>query len=170
MSNKNSIGHVLNLEDRAAQLDREHKWDLRMMEMAKLVASWSKDPGTKVGAVIADDNRVISVGYNGLPALLPDVNLHDRPSKLSRTVHAELNAIFNARGSVAGFTLYVWPLAPCDRCSVHVIAAGIDRVVAQMPPAHDVAGSEALQRWQDSAKLSEEYFRDSGIDYVVLPS
>ena len=38
------------------------------MDMAKLVSSWSKDPSTKVGAVITDDeNRIISVGYNGFP-------------------------------------------------------------------------------------------------------
>ena len=33
------------------------KWHMRFLEMAELVGSWSKDPSTKVGAVIVDDNR-----------------------------------------------------------------------------------------------------------------
>lgn len=42
-----------------------NKWHSRFMEMANLVASWSKDPSTKVGAVIVDDKRrIVSVGYN----------------------------------------------------------------------------------------------------------
>lgn len=44
------------------------KWNMRFLEMAKMVGSWSKDPSTQVGAVIVDDDRrVISLGYNGFP-------------------------------------------------------------------------------------------------------
>ena len=49
------------------------KWDKRFLELAKLVGSWSKDPSTKVGAVIVDcNNRIISVGYNGFPKGVKD--------------------------------------------------------------------------------------------------
>ena len=41
--------------------------------LAKHIGSWSKDPSTKVGAVIVDDkNRIVSVGYNGFPRGVED--------------------------------------------------------------------------------------------------
>ena len=59
-------------------------WDERFHEMAKLVASWSKDTNTKVGAVIVDqDNIVMSMGYNGFPRGCDDSieSRYDRPDK-----------------------------------------------------------------------------------------
>jgi deoxycytidylate deaminase len=51
-----------------ARKARRLKWDLRFLELAKLVASWSKDPSTQTGAVfVGRDNGIISVGYNGFP-------------------------------------------------------------------------------------------------------
>ena len=51
-------------------------WDTRFIDLAKLVSTWSKDPSTKVGAVITDDNnRVISLGYNGFPKNIQDISL-----------------------------------------------------------------------------------------------
>ena len=41
-------------------------WHNRFMDIAKQVATWSKDPSTKVGAIIVDENnKIISTGYNG---------------------------------------------------------------------------------------------------------
>jgi len=38
------------------------------MDLARLVASWSKDQSTQVGAVIVDqDKRIVSTGFNGFP-------------------------------------------------------------------------------------------------------
>ena len=48
------------------------KWDERFMEMARLVSSWSKDPSSQVGAVIARGKFVVSVGFNGLPQGIAD--------------------------------------------------------------------------------------------------
>ena len=49
------------------------KWDNRFLVLAKLIGSWSKDPSTKVGAVIVDqDNKIVSVGYNGFPKNISD--------------------------------------------------------------------------------------------------
>ena len=45
-----------------------NKWDMRFLELAALVATWSKDPSTQVGAVIVDSaKRIVSVGFNGAP-------------------------------------------------------------------------------------------------------
>ena len=59
------------------------KWNMRFLEMAKMVGSWSKDPSTQVGAVIVDDDRrVISLGYNGFPKGVADnQRLDDRKEK-----------------------------------------------------------------------------------------
>ena len=50
------------------------KWDMRFLQLAKLVASWSKDPSTKCGAVIVepDTHKVYGLGYNGFPSAMPD--------------------------------------------------------------------------------------------------
>ena len=43
-------------------------WDEYFMGVALLSAMRSKDPNTQVGAcIVNDDNRIVSVGYNGFP-------------------------------------------------------------------------------------------------------
>lgn len=107
------------------------KWDKRMLELASLVATWSKDPGAQVGAVIVDNNnRVVSLGYNGFPRKVRDDIgiLQDRERKLKRTIHAEENTLLFAQRDVEGFTIYV-NAHPCARCTAKLIQAGITRVV-----------------------------------------
>ncbi|MHC1479084.1 deoxycytidylate deaminase [Frateuria aurantia] len=135
------------------------KWDQRFLDVARLVASWSKDPSTKVGAVLVQpaQKRIVSTGYNGYPRRLEDDGGLDRERKLSRTIHAEMNAILHAREPTDGLTLYVTPLPPCDRCAAHIIQAGIRRVV--------YAGGD-LGRWSASASASLAYFREAGIEVV----
>mgnify|MGYP002128816433 CR=1 FL=1 len=83
------------------------KWDARFIALASLVASWSKDPSTQVGAVIVDqDKRIVSTGFNGFPQGVNDAPV-DREVKLLRTIHAEDNALLFARRNVAGIDLVV---------------------------------------------------------------
>lgn len=100
--------------------------------MAKLVSTWSKDPSTKVGAVIVDpSNRLVSVGYNGFPQHITDnERLLDREKKYDIIVHAEVNAILFANKKVNGCTIYTWPFQPCPRCTGLIIQSGINRVVS----------------------------------------
>jgi hypothetical protein len=54
-------------------MSRQRLWDARFLELAKLVATWSKDPSTQVGAVIVDPHqRVISLGLHGFPQRIAD--------------------------------------------------------------------------------------------------
>ncbi|SEG42110.1 aspartate kinase, partial [Eubacterium ruminantium] len=81
-------------------------WDQYFMGIAMLSAERSKDPNTQVGAcIVGPDNRILSVGYNGMPQGCED---DDMPwgrdgaaleSKYMFVCHAELNAILNYRGS-----------------------------------------------------------------------
>src|SRR5690625_4132179 len=109
------------------------KWDERMLGLALKVASWSKDPSTKVGAVVTDSkNRIESVGFNGPPRNLEDRDDLSREEKLCRTIHAEANALRFARGRAEGSTLYITH-PPCSSCSVGIIQDEVKRVVYISP-------------------------------------
>ena len=50
-------------------------WDQYFLGVAKLSAMRSKDPSTQVGAcIVGDDNRILSIGYNGTPNGFNDEN------------------------------------------------------------------------------------------------
>lgn len=138
--------------------DRD-KWDWRFLKIAREVASWSKDPSTQVGAVIVDQaNRVVSLGYNGLPRGVSDSRdlLDDRVAKYATVIHAEQNALLFASRPVAGCTCYTWPLPPCSHCASLLIQVGIARVVFPL----DV--DPALEaRWQESLALARTLFGEA---------
>ena len=102
------------------------KWDRRFLELAKTVAGWSKDPSTKVGAVITIGNRIVSLGYNGFAAGVDDSveRYQDRDFKYAAVLHAEENAMLFARGDIRGCIIYTWPMPPCSRCAAKLIQAG----------------------------------------------
>lgn len=136
------------------------KWDKRFLELAKLVASWSKDPSTQTGAVIiSPDRTILSVGYNGFPKLLDDNPefYANREVKYSRIVHCEMNAVLNAGHRLDGSTLYTWPLASCDRCAVHMMQAGIKTFVfPKLPP-------ELEERWAAPVAKTKAYLDEAGL-------
>lgn len=112
-----------------------NKWSRKFMTLAEHVATWSKDPSTQVGCVIADDqNRVVSLGYNGFPRGVKDIasRYTDREEKYLFVAHAERNALDNAPLSVEGCTLYS-PLLPCNECAKSIIQKGIKKVVSYKP-------------------------------------
>src|SRR3990172_2103187 len=79
-------------------------WDSRFLRLAEFVAQWSKDPNTKVGAVIVDGtHRIVSLGFNGFPrGVDDDERLRNRELKLKLMVHAEMNAILFAGRALDG--------------------------------------------------------------------
>ena len=128
-------------------LVRQNKWDIRFLRLAREVSTWSKDSSTQVGAVITDkENRVVSLGYNGLPRAIPDSDdiLLDRTEKYETIIHAEMNALLFTTRPPAGCTIYTYPLPPCSRCASVIIQAGIRTVVSVVP------SPEILERWKDS--------------------
>lgn len=106
------------------------KWHLRFLEMAKLVATWSKDRSTQVGAVAVGPKREVrAMGYNGFPRGVDDnvEERHERPAKYAWTEHAERNCIYNATRigvSLDGCALYCTHF-PCADCARGVIQSGI---------------------------------------------
>lgn len=142
---------------------KQVRWDIHFLKRAELAASCSKDPSTKTGTIIVRPSRMtVSDGYNGFPrGMRDDPELYaDRETKYSRIIHSEMNAIINAKQDLDGCTLYTAPFICCDRCAVHVIQAGIVRVVTWKPtPYH-------LERWTESIAKTKSYFDEAGVWYV----
>ena len=113
-------------------------WDEYFMSIAKLSAMRSKDPSTQVGAcIVSDDNRILSIGYNGAPNGFDDEKFpwgrdgESLNTKYPYVCHAELNAILNYRGSkkdLENAKIYV-DLFPCNECAKAIIQSGIKEVI-----------------------------------------
>lgn len=111
-------------------------WDEYFMGMAVLSSQRSKDPNTKVGAcIVDDDHKIVSNGYNGMPIGVDESKIswnkgEGLDSKYLYVCHAEFNAILNTRDGAAlkGCTLYV-TLFPCNECTKAIIQTGIKEVV-----------------------------------------
>lgn len=139
------------------------KWHSRFMAMAKLVATWSKDDSTGVGAVIVSpDKRIVSVGFNGYPKGVDDTIL-SREQKLARTIHAEANALHFANRDVSGCSIYITH-PPCSHCAAHLIQRGIATIYSPAPDKH------FMERWEDSLKESQAMFMQAGVVLYFLPN
>ena len=142
-----------------ATLAEIEKWDFRFLSLANTISSWSKDPSTRVGAVIVDDlRRIVSVGYNGLPRGLKDSQnfLGDRELKYKVILHAEENAILEAeRDRLFGATIYLYPFLPCSHCASRLIQAGVKRVVSIV---------NTNPRWVESINLGRQLLETAGIN------
>lgn len=138
-------------------------WNKRFMDLAEHVAEWSKDPSTKVGAVIVNEKRqVLSMGYNGFPRSVYDCKerYNDRSTKLKFVAHAERNALDNTYTDVEGATLYS-TLYPCSDCAKGIIQRGIKQVVT----------SKAW--YENQAKIfnfdtTEIMFKEADVEVVLL--
>lgn len=141
------------------------KWDYRFLRLAREVATYSKDPSTKVGCVLTSpDRKKIVLGYNGFPEKMEDKPewLNNREEKYSRIIHGEINAKNNAACSIAGWTQYTWPFCSCDRCMVQMAGAGIVRFVApKIAPSAEV-------RWGPVLEKSRRYAADMNLQFDEL--
>jgi dCMP deaminase len=157
-------------------MDRELKWDIRFLRIAREVASWSKDPSAGVGAVIVNPstNNIISTGFNGFPRGVNDTTerYNKRELKYQFVVHAEENAIIAAGNRANGGVLYVWPsfmLPPiCARCCASAIQAGIIQIVGIEVDESKL--EERQLRWKDSILLAREMCNEAGINYRGVKS
>lgn len=142
------------------QSPEERKWDLRFLSLAREISKWSKDPSTRCGAVIVDENhRIISLGYNGFPIDIVDdpARYIDRDLKYQLVIHAEMNALLFARGRTENCTLYTYPIPVCVRCSTLVIQAQLSRVVS-IP-----LDEERAIRWEKDMVLASDLMEEAGI-------
>ncbi len=138
------------------------KWASRFMDAAKLVASWSKDPTTKVGAVAVNESRqILSTGYNGLPrGVLDDLGRMERPAKYLWTVHAEANLIAHAARhgiSLKDSTVYCTHPS-CSQCAALLIQAGV---------ASLIVGPGTTSMDPESFEAGKRMFQEAGKFYIT---
>jgi len=140
-------------------------WQTYFMALAHLSSLRSKDPHTKVGAVIVDEmNRIVSIGYNGMPRgcaddVMPWINKGGfLDTKYAYVVHAELNAILNAPRSVAGCSIYV-SLFPCNECAKAIIQSGIKKIYYESDKYAATEGTIASKKMLELA----------GVEFTQLP-
>ena len=108
--------------------------------------------------------RSLSVGYNGLPLGCSDDEFPwEREgdfldTKYPFVVHAELNAILNARGkSLVGSKIYV-ALFPCNECCKAIIQCGIKEVIYLSDKYANT----------DAVKASKKMFASAGVKLTQL--
>lgn len=137
------------------------KWDRRFYKLAEHVAQWSKDPDTRVGAVlVGKDRRDVAVGYNGFPPgiLDSDERLRDRELKRLLTQHAERNVLDNARFPADGGVLYV-TFFPCSQCAKSIVSKRVSRVVCPLPSDREP--------WASDSSLSRMIMSEAGVEVTV---
>jgi len=112
-------------------------WDEYFMLQAMMASFRSKDPSTKVGSVLVDNNNhQISMGYNGFIAGIDESKLpwtKDLSQGLVNTkygyvVHAEANAILHSPRSLEGSRCYV-TLFPCNECAKLIASKRVGEVI-----------------------------------------
>lgn len=133
------------------------KWDHRFLELAKHVAQWSKDPSTKVGSVIVENRRIVSVGFNGFASGVEDLpeRYSDRDTKYAMVTHAEANAIIFAKRDLVGCEIYVWPFLSCTTCTGLIIQSSIWRIVA---PIND------NPRWAANFEMTKTMCKEASVE------
>lgn len=142
------------------------KWDVRYINLAKEVSSWSKDPSSKIGAVaVGGKGEVLSTGYNGFPRHILDMDERyaDRSIKYKYIVHAEANCIYNATYngvSLKNSTMYVHGLPCCSECAKAIIQVGVSRVVMQGDPFNE--------RWRESVEQTLEMFKEARVQWEFI--
>lgn len=134
-------------------------WDEYFMGLALLSARRSKDPNTQVGACIVNqNNRIMSIGYNGLPAGCSDDDFPWNNEKYPYVCHAELNAILNNAGrDLTNCKIYV-ALFPCNECAKAIIQSGIKEVLYLSDKYADT----------DNVKASKRMFNAAGVTLTQL--
>lgn len=146
-------------------------WDEYFMGMAVLSSLRSKDPSTKVGAVIVSpDNKVISIGYNGMPAKLDEEQLtwnkgEGLDSKYLYVCHAEFNAILNTQvgGSLKDARVYV-TLFPCNECTKAIIQTGIKEIIYLCDKYADTIMIKASKKMLDLAGIPYRQFSADSLE------
>ena len=153
------------------------RWDRHFLGLAHYHSRMSKDPSTRVGAVIVGpDREILSAGFNGFPRGIADTpeRLADRDMKLKLVVHAEMNALLAAARTgmrLKGCSLFLtatddtgmlWGGPPCTRCTVEIIQVGIIEIVSYPVKA-------VPSRWHDDLKMARSLIEEAGIKYREVP-
>ena len=112
--------------------------------------------------IVGKNNEIVSTGYNSFPRGIDDnvAERQERPEKYFWFEHAERNAIYNAARigvSTLGTTMYMTCGISCADCARAIINSGVSKIVLRR------GRGATNEKWQDSAKRSEQMFKEAGI-------
>ncbi len=144
-------------------------WDEYFMGIAIFTSLRSKDPSSKVGAVIVnDENHIVGTGYNGFIAGVDEAHFSwEREgdwinTKYPYVVHAEANAILSSTtNDLRNCRIYA-TLFPCNECAKQIAQKKIKEVIFLSDK----------YRGQDFHQASELIFKSSGakVRHLEMPS
>ncbi len=100
------------------------------MDVAERFAKLSSAKRLQVGAIVVKDDRIISIGYNGMPTGWDNCCEDSDNKSKAEVLHAESNAIAKlAKSSESGLgaTLFVTH-SPCIECAKLIYQGGISTV------------------------------------------
>lgn len=144
-------------------------WKIRYLQLAKQISKWSKDPSTKVGAVVVGNyGQILSQGYNGFPrGFDDDENIYkNRSQKYDYIIHAEMNCIYHAtvnKVSLEDSALFVYGLDICHECAKAIIQVGIKQV-------YTCSDSKSHNDWLESFEKTKQIFKNQGVLYEKVNS
>jgi dCMP deaminase len=135
--------------------DKIPSWDQYFMDLALLASTRSKDPSTKVGAILVKNKRIVSTGYNGMPFMVDDTipERWERPDKYNFVIHAEANAIAFANG-VRDLDVVYTTLFPCTSCACLLIQTGVKEIVYD---------TKINPRFEREFAISKQMFDESNV-------
>ena len=141
-------------------------WDLRFLDLARLISFWSKDPSTKVGVLaVGFRRRILAQAYNGFPSGANDSEerYNNRELKYDMIIHGEKNLIYNASRigvSLEGSVVYVYGMFPCPECVKGLAQVGVVRIVFM------VGFSKNTPVWEEKFGLSKAIMKELGIAHT----
>jgi len=132
------------------------KYKLAHMRAAHIYAELSTARRLKVGALVVKDDRIISIGYNGMPkgwdndCEYVDIQHEDGGQTLKtkpEVLHAEMNALMKlARSNESGLDASIFIThSPCMDCAKGIYQSGIKEVY-YANEYRDTAGIDFLQK------------------------
>lgn len=153
----NDVEHQNKLNQPRYVLD----WNQYFMSIAYVSSLRSKDPSRQVGCCIVDnDKHIISTGYNGFPNNCPDEYFpweknteKYSDSKYAYVVHAELNAIIQAKRDLTNCILYVTTM-PCNECMKAIIQSGIKTIYYGEEYKNDEDYNKIIKKMSEYASVN----------------
>lgn len=128
-------------------------WEETALILAETIADCrSQDPYIQVGACAVLQDNSVSLGYNGPPPKV-EIDWSDRDNRLSRVIHAEVNALRSVGPGECKFLAVT--LLPCRSCMTFIASKGVKRIVFR----------DVYERDQIAFELAKEF----GIELVRIP-
>ena len=123
----------------------KEKFKMAYMDVAERFAQLSHAERAKVGAIIVKEDRIISIGYNGMPQNMDNSCEQDGETK-PEVIHAEANAfakMAQSNESCSGAVMFVTHF-PCLHCAKQIVQSGISKVYYGRPYKAAVGSGEQL--------------------------